>query len=96
VALLLSRYAPGEPPGHERINPEQALQGLVEAEAVLRQLTQCKLEALAHWLAAVPAYRLNYPDLDTGLLLLQQLASVCGPSHGQPRLPADAARRPGA
>jgi len=72
ACLLLSRYAPGEAPGHARISPEQALQGLIEAEAVLRDLTQPKIEALANWLNKVPAFSLNYPNLASGLALVQQ------------------------
>lgn len=78
AGLLLTRYAPGEPPGCERIVPEQALRGLVEAEAVLRNVTQAKLDALADWLNRVPAYRLNYPNLDTGLRLVGELVNACG------------------
>jgi hypothetical protein len=48
----------------EPLGPEAALQGLVTAEAVCRDLTQAKLSALARWLEGLPAWRLTYPDLD--------------------------------
>ena len=35
--------------------------------AVIRDLTQAKLEALARWVTRVPAWRLIYPDLESGL-----------------------------
>jgi len=80
ACLLLTRYVPGEPASHERITPEQALQGLVEAEAVFRNITQAKLDALAQWLNTVPAYRLRYPDLATGMQQVRMLASAAVPS----------------
>lgn len=65
--LLFPRYQPHLPPRHESLSPEAALQGLVTAEAVIRGLDQAKLDDLARWVAAVPAYALSYPDLATGV-----------------------------
>jgi hypothetical protein len=45
----------------------QALRGIISAEAVIRDLTQVKLEGLARWIEALPAFALTYPDLATGL-----------------------------
>ena len=64
--LLLTRYRPGQAVRTEPLTPEQALHGLVEAEAVFRDLTQAKLTALARWLEGLPAWRLSYPDLASG------------------------------
>ncbi|MCC7280432.1 MAG: hypothetical protein IT487_19240 [Chromatiaceae bacterium] len=68
--LFLSRYRPGQPPTCVPIGPEAALGGIIAAEAVLRDLTQAKLEALARWIGGTPAYRLEYPDLAQALALI--------------------------
>jgi len=65
--LLFPRYQPHQPARREPLSPEAALQGLVAAEAVIRGLDQAKLDDLARWVAAVPAYALTYPDLATGV-----------------------------
>lgn len=62
--LVLSRWRPGAPLAAEPLSPEAALQGLVAAEAVFRDLTQSKLSALARWIDGLSAWRLTYPDLD--------------------------------
>jgi len=82
--FLFPRYHPGQPPHCEPRLPEQALQGLVEAEAVIRDLDQAKLEALARWVSAVPAYALTYPDLDSGLALVRDLLEALPASSGGP------------
>lgn len=69
--LLLTRYQPGTKPQVTLATPEQALQGILIAETALRDLTQAKLEALAHWVTITPAYTLTYPDLACGLALVQ-------------------------
>lgn len=69
-ALLLNRYRPGQPAECVPVGPEQALRGLIEAESVLRDLTQTKLDALARWIAGIPAYRLEYPDLENARALI--------------------------
>ncbi len=69
--LLFPRYQPGSIPHTEPLTPEQALQALIEAEAVIRNLTQSKLDALARWVSSVPAYALTYPDLRSGLGLVK-------------------------
>lgn len=66
-ALIFPRYQPGTPAQLQRLSPEAALQGLIEAEAVIRCLTQDKLERLARWLESAPAWSLTYPDLASGL-----------------------------
>ncbi|WP_233490341.1 hypothetical protein [Thiocapsa marina] len=65
--LLFPRYSPGTSPRLEPLAPVEALRGLVEAEAVIRNLTQTRLEALVRWVESAPAYRLIYPDLASGL-----------------------------
>jgi hypothetical protein len=71
--ILLIRYQPAQPARVEALRPEQSLQGLLSAEAVVRGLTQDKLDRLARWVSAVPAYRLCYPDLRTAR---EQVTSV--------------------
>lgn len=71
--LLFPRYQPGSAPQCQALSPEEALQHIIEAEAVIRNLTQAKLDALASWVSSVPAYALCYPDLDSALALIQQL-----------------------
>ena len=67
VCLLLPRHAPTEAAQVAPLSPVQALQGLIGAEAVLRNLTQAKLDGLARWIEVLPAFALTYPDLATGL-----------------------------
>ena len=69
--VLFPRFQPGTTPHVESLAPEVVLQGVVEAEAVIRDLTQPKLEAIARWVCATPAYALSYPDLDSGLALVR-------------------------
>ncbi|MEI6334170.1 MAG: hypothetical protein WCS87_06385 [Methylococcaceae bacterium] len=70
--LLFPRYQPGSVPHCQALSPEEALQHIIEAEAVIRNLTQAKLDALASWVSSVPAYALCYPDLDSALALVRQ------------------------
>jgi hypothetical protein len=65
--LLFPRYQPRQAPTCDPLSPEAALQGLVAAEAVIRCLDQAKLDDLARWIAAAPAYAIAYPDLATGV-----------------------------
>ncbi|WP_157817731.1 hypothetical protein [Candidatus Thiodictyon syntrophicum] len=71
--FLFPRFRPGRAPRCEPLTPARALQGIIEAEAVIRDLTQIKLEALARWVSKVPAYAVSYPDLDQGLALVRDL-----------------------
>jgi hypothetical protein len=71
--LLFPSYRPGVPAGVTRLNPELALQGIVQAEAVIRGLTQQKLSRLANWVASMPAWSFHYPDLDSGLACVHSI-----------------------
>ena len=71
--LVFPRYQPGAPAHVERLVPEAALQGLIEAEAVIRHLTQDKLERLARWIESAPAWSLSYPDLASGLAGMRRI-----------------------
>lgn len=84
--LLFTRYQPNSEPQAISLRPEQALQSMINAEAVLRDLTQAKIEALARWVSNLPAYSLTYPDLDSGMAWVQSLLAqivVPGGSCGQ-------------
>ena len=70
--LLFPRYEANSAPHCIALCPEEALRLIIEAEAVLRNLTQAKLDALATWISSVPAYAITYPDLDSALALVQQ------------------------
>lgn len=71
--LLFPEYRPDSAPCCAPLRPEQALQGVIEAQAVIRNLTQGKLEALCGWVSALPAYSLNYSNLADGILLVRSL-----------------------
>ena len=71
--LVFPRYQPNTPTHIERLPPEAALQGLIEAEAVIRRLTQDKLERLARWVESAPAWSLTYPDLASGLTGIRRI-----------------------
>jgi hypothetical protein len=75
--LLFPSHRPGEAPRVESLTPAQVLRGVVEAESVIRGLTQTKLEALARWVGMAPAYSVTYPDLETGLDLVDDLQKGC-------------------
>jgi hypothetical protein len=70
-AFFFPRYCPGEPAACRIITPEQALKELVEAEAVIRDLTEDRLNAICRWISACPSYALHYPDLGSGIELLE-------------------------
>ena len=72
-ALVFPSYQPGAPAHIQRLVPESALQGLIEAEAVIRHLTQDKLERLARWIESAPAWSLTYPDLASGLAGMRRI-----------------------
>jgi hypothetical protein len=79
--LLFPCYQPGSVPYCKTLSPEAALQHIIEAEAVIRNLTQAKLDALASWVSSVPAYVLSYPDLGSALDLVQQLVDQLPPAE---------------
>ena len=71
--LIFPRYQADSLPQCHALSPEVALQHIIEAEAVLRNLSQVKLDALATWVSSVPAYAISYPDLNSALILVQFL-----------------------
>ncbi len=79
--LLFPRYAPDEPARVAPLSPVEALQGIINAEAVIRDLTQAKLEGLARWIEALPAFSLTYPDLASAR---EQVAACLHTAAGEP------------
>ena len=79
---LFPSHRRGEAPRVETMDAAQVLRGVVEEEAVIRDLTQAKLEALARWVGGGPAFSPTYPDLATGLEQVRRLVAVSagGPS----------------
>lgn len=73
ACCLLPRYDPDHPAVVRRLAPEETLQGIIAAEAVLRDLTQAKLAVLARWVSDLPAFAISYPTLDQGLALVHDL-----------------------
>ena len=73
ACCLLPRYDPDHPAVVQRLAPEETLQGIITAEAVLRDLTQAKLAVLARWVSDLPAYAIRYPTLNHGLALVHDL-----------------------
>lgn len=70
--LLFPRFHPGAAAQATPLTPEGALREIIAAEAVIRDLDQPKLEALARWVSAIPAVALRYPDLATGVALVRE------------------------
>jgi hypothetical protein len=81
--FLFPRYQPGMPAQAQRLNPEAALQGLIDAEAVIRGLHQDKLRELARWLESAPAWSLTYPDLASGLAGVRQILQTKNQNSSQ-------------
>lgn len=71
--ILFPRYAPDAGPACHPMRHDQALQGIVEAEAVIRDLTQEKLNRLCEWVGGIPAYSLTYPNLAEARMLIGRL-----------------------
>lgn len=78
--LLFPRFDPQAAPQLESLTPEQALQEIITAEAVIRDLNQAKLEGLARWVEALPAVRVRYKDLNAALAALRTLVPTAPPA----------------
>ena len=55
------------------LTPEQALQRLVESDAVIRDLSQQRLDSLCRWVEGIPAYGVTFPDLARGVSLVGRI-----------------------
>ena len=71
AAFVFPRYCPDRQPAVEPLDPVRVLQGLIEAESVIPDLTQDKLLALTRWIASAPGFALTYPTLDHALELIE-------------------------
>ena len=76
--LLFPSYRPYQEAASQWLSPEEALQRLVAADAVIRDLTQKKLEDLSQWVSSMPAYAIQYPSLVSGTALVQTLLGRLG------------------
>ena len=76
--LLFPSYRPYQEAASQWLSPEEALQRLVAADAVIRDLEQEKLEDLCRWVSSMPAYALQYPSLVSGTALVQTLLGRLG------------------
>ncbi len=56
------------------------LQGLIEAQSVIAELTQDKLLALTRWISSAPAFALTYPDLESALAMIAGLPLEMSPT----------------
>lgn len=77
--FLFPRFRPNEAPSLSPMTPEKALQGFIEAEAVIRDLTQARLDALCAWVSASPAYAIAYPDLASVMAMIEELLGSLPP-----------------
>ena len=73
-AESLRHLCPMNAPSLRQMSPQQALQGVIEAESIIKNLTQAKLEALAGWVGSAPAHALAFPDLGAGLAMVHEVA----------------------
>jgi len=67
AAFVFPRYRPGREATLEPLDPVRVLQGLIEAQSVIAELTQDKLVALTRWIGSAPGFALTYPDLESAL-----------------------------
>ncbi|KAB2930129.1 MAG: PqqD family peptide modification chaperone [Candidatus Contendobacter sp.] len=73
AAFVFPRYRPGKEATLEPLDPVRVLQGLIEAQSVIAELTQDKLVALTRWIGSAPGFALTYPDLESALKLIASL-----------------------
>ncbi|MFZ1642588.1 MAG: hypothetical protein WAV07_14385, partial [Candidatus Contendobacter sp.] len=73
AAFLFPRYQPDRAAALEALDPVRVLQGLIEAQSVIAELTQDKLLALTRWIGSAPAFALTYPDLESALAMIAGL-----------------------
>ncbi len=76
--LLFPSYRADQEAAFQWLSPEEALQRLVAADAVIRDLEQEKLEDLCQWVSSMPAYAIQYPSLVSGIALVQNLLGRLG------------------
>ena len=76
--LLFPSYRPDQESAFQWLSPEEALQRLVAADAVIRDLTHKKLEDLCRWVSSMPSYAIQYPSLVSGTALVQTLLRRLG------------------
>lgn len=78
--LLFPEFRPDAEPDYAPLSPELALARLIAADAIIRDLTQQKLETLCEWVTGIPAFSLTYPDLATGISLVHSIIADASPA----------------
>ncbi|NCC34333.1 MAG: hypothetical protein EOM24_20320 [Chloroflexia bacterium] len=53
--------------------PEKTFEGIIQSDAVIRDLNQAKLDALARWVSRMRAYTLIFQDLESGIAQVQEM-----------------------
>lgn len=81
AAFLFPRYQPDRAAALEALDPVRVLQGLIEAESVIPDLTQDKLLALTRWISSAPGFALTYPDLESALAMIAGLSLRISPTQ---------------
>lgn len=71
--LFFPRHEASSETSWRLLTPEQAFLKIVEAECLIKNLDQRKLDALVGWISSVPAYSIVYPDLSSAVRLVNQL-----------------------
>lgn len=56
-----------------RCTSARVLQEIIEADSVLPDLTQAKLEGLVRWVSDLPSFRITYPDPEGGVATVLSL-----------------------
>jgi len=73
--FLFPRHAPDSEPAIEAVDGVGVLQRMIEAESLLLDLDQQKLERLTAWVRSAPGYAIRFPDLATGLGQVRELVA---------------------
>ena len=76
--FVFPKFRPDKSAGILPLSPAEVLQGIGAADSIVSAMDQQKLDALTNWVASAPAFRLQYPDLKTGMHLINQVMTENG------------------
>lgn len=76
-AVLFPSYSPGSKPNIAPVPPYQILGELVQTNSIIDSWTPEKLENVSAWISGLNGYRLTYPDLLSGMSLVEQVYRDC-------------------
>ncbi len=74
-AVLFPGYSPDSRPHIVPMPPDQVLAELIRANSAVDSWTPEKLEGVSAWVSGLNGYRLIYPDLVSGMDLVEQIFS---------------------